>query len=86
MPTETLSTALCSVTNTNGDTSTPSLTEVGSSWWLGFANPIGNTLSIDSMTDLLETTRSNHLEQTVLVHDNLRVRQRSTTIEFSSWG
>lgn len=53
MPTETLGTApAVSVTNTNGDTSTPSLTEVGSSWWLGFASSIGNTLSIDSMTDL----------------------------------
>ena len=53
MPTETLSTEpTVSVTSADGDTSTPSFMEVGSSWWLGFTSSIGNTLSIDSMTDL----------------------------------
>ena len=53
MPAETLSTEpTVSVTNVDGDTSTPSLMEVASSWWLGYANSTGNTLAIDAMTDL----------------------------------
>lgn len=53
MPTETLGGApSVSVTDADGNASNPSLVEVASSWWLGYVVSTGNTLAIDSMTDV----------------------------------